>query len=52
MASSTHLIDVFGGILLQVHRPPDLQVGLTIQVGGLDEAHLQRDSITSDCDGA
>ena len=51
MAPSTYLIDVFRRILLQVHRPPDLQIGLTIQVGGLDEAHLQRDSITTDCDG-
>ena len=37
----SHLIDVLRGISFQVDWPPDLQVGFTIQIGGLDEAHLQ-----------
>ncbi len=40
MQKKTHLIDVFRRILFKIHRPPDFEVGLTIQVGGLDEAHL------------
>jgi len=35
-----HLCDILRGVLLEVHRASDLQVGLSIQVGGLDEAHL------------
>ncbi len=40
MQKKTHLIDVLGCVLFEIHRPPDFEVGLTVQVGGLDEAHL------------
>ena len=40
MQKKTHLIDVFRRILFKIHRPSDFEVGLTIQVGGLDEAYL------------
>ncbi len=40
MQMKTHLIDVLGRVLFEIHRPPDFEVGLTVQVGGLDEAHL------------
>lgn len=35
-----YLFNVVWSILFQIHRPSDLEVGLTIQVGGLDEADL------------
>ena len=40
MQKKTHLIGVLGRILFEIHGPPDFEVGLTVQVGGLDEAHL------------
>ena len=40
MQKLTHLIDVVGRVLFEIHGPPDFEVGLTVQVGGLDEAHL------------
>lgn len=40
MQKLTHLIDVVGRILFEIHGPPDFEVGLTVQIGGLDEAHL------------
>ena len=35
-----YLCNVVWSILFQVYRPSDLEVGFTIQVGGLDEADL------------
>lgn len=35
-----YLCNVVWSILFEVYRPPDLEVGFTIQVGGLDEADL------------
>ena len=40
-AFMTYLIDVFRSVTLEINRAPDLEVGLTIQVCGLDEADLQ-----------
>ena len=40
MQMKTYLIDVLGRVLFKIHRPPDFEVGLTVQVGGLDETHL------------
>lgn len=37
---ASYLFDVVWSILFQIYRPSDLEVGLTIQVGGLDEADL------------
>lgn len=39
--TARYLFDVVWSVLFQVYRPPDLQVGLPIQVGGLNEADLQ-----------
>ena len=36
-----YLVEVVRSIALEVHGAPDLEVGLTIQIGGLDEADLQ-----------
>ena len=36
-----YLFDIVWSVLFQIYRPPDLQVGLTIQIGGLDETDLQ-----------
>jgi len=40
MQKKTHLIDVLRRILFKIHGPPDFEVGLSVQVGGLDKAHL------------
>lgn len=37
---STNLCYIVWRIPLEVNRPSDLQVGLSIQVGGFDEANL------------
>ena len=37
-----HLRYVVWSIALEIYRPPDLQIGLSIQVGSLDEANLQK----------
>ena len=37
-----HLRYIVWSIALEIYRPPDLEVGLTIQVGSLDEANLQK----------
>ena len=42
-----YLFHIVRSILFQVDWPSDLEVGLAIQVCGLDEAHLQNYSTTA-----
>ena len=40
--SCAYLIDILRRVIFEINWAPDLQIGLSIQIGGFDEAHLHQ----------